>query len=119
MVMPVGPELRILQATERTLLSALRLGIALMAFGFVTSRLAVWHSPAAPPAEPRTLSLWLELAVVVLGTSCPVLGVFRFLHRRRAILEGREVVGARGAIVLAFAIAGTGIAAIGYLLYTS
>ncbi|KAB2893150.1 MAG: DUF202 domain-containing protein, partial [Kofleriaceae bacterium] len=52
-----GPDLRILQANERTLLAWVRTGLALMAFGFVIGRIAVWLKLEHPERSESGLSL--------------------------------------------------------------
>lgn len=61
------PDLRFLQATERTRLACLRTGLAFMALGFVIARLAVWLRLEHPERDGSAGSTWLGLAAVALG----------------------------------------------------
>ena len=66
----VDPRIRL--AAERTLLAWIRTGLAMMGFGFVVARFALWlRAFAGPaPAEPSTgyhLSVWFGMALVLLG----------------------------------------------------
>jgi putative membrane protein len=98
---PEPPDLRILQANERTVLAWIRTGLTLMAFGFVVARMGVWASGGA--ASPRHLA-WAMLAgvaFVALGSLANAVAALRFLRVRRAILEGRVIVpGSRAVIAL-------------------
>ncbi len=63
---------RVYFAAERTFLAWIRTGIALMGFGFVVARFGLFLrelqiSPhGEPPSSPR-LSLWIGVALVVMG----------------------------------------------------
>jgi putative membrane protein len=63
---PVDP--RVILALERTLLAWTRTALALMGFGFVVARLALFLrelNPLTPPA--RGFSQWLGVSLVILG----------------------------------------------------
>ncbi len=114
------PDLRILQANERTLLAWMRSGLALMAFGFVVARLAVWLRLEHPERGEGAISAWLGIAAIALGVACEVAGVVRFVRARRAILEGKPIVpGPLGPVLVAGAVGAFGLAAIAYLLASS
>lgn len=109
------PDLRILQANERTLLAWIRTGLALMAFGFVAARLTVWLR-LEHPERNGSFPAWLGIAVLALGTACHVVGALRFVRARRAILEGHSIApGATGPVIVAGLVAAAGLAAIAYL----
>jgi len=109
------PDLRILQANERTLLAWIRTGLALMAFGFVAARLTVWLR-LEHPERNGAFPAWLGIAVLALGTACNVIGSLRFVRARSAILAGRHIApGAAGPVTVAGLVAVAGIAAIAYL----
>lgn len=111
-----APDLRILQANERTLLAWVRTGLALMAFGFVIARLAVWLRLERGETHAMT-STWLGIAVICLGVACHAIGAARFAGARRAIIAGEPIVpGARGPIVVAALVGAVGVAMIVYLL---
>ncbi|MBA3453978.1 MAG: DUF202 domain-containing protein [Deltaproteobacteria bacterium] len=109
------PDLRILQANERTLLAWIRTGLALMAFGFVAARLTVWLRLDAPERS-GSFPAWLGIVVLALGTACHVIGAFRFVHARRAILANRPIApGSAGPVIVAGSVTVLGIAAVMYL----
>ena len=109
------PDLRILQANERTLLAWIRTGLALMAFGFVAARLTTWLRLEHPERD-GSFPAWLGIAVLALGTACHVIGALRFVRARRAIVEGRSIApGYGGPVIVATLVAAAGIAAIAYL----
>jgi putative membrane protein len=111
------PDLRVLQANERTLLAWVRTGLTLMAFGFVVARLSVWLRVEHPEREHGAVGSWLGIAIVALGTACHVVAAIRFVSTRRAIVEGRSIQpAATGPVVLAVLVSVIGAAAIGYLV---
>ena len=80
---PVDPRIRL--AAERTLLAWIRTGLALMGFGFVVARFALWLRAVAAvaPVEPTPghhLSAWFGVALVLLGVATNVVAAIR--HRR-------------------------------------
>jgi putative membrane protein len=111
------PDLRILQANERTLLAWMRSGLALMAFGFVVARLAVWLRLEHPDRGDGAVSAWLGIAAIALGVACEIVGVVRFVRARRAIIAGEPIVpGPLGPVLVTGAVGAFGLAAIAYLL---
>jgi putative membrane protein len=109
------PDLRILQANERTLLAWIRTGLTLMALGFVLARLTVWLQLEHPERKADVTS-WLGIAVVALGTACHFVGATRFLRARRAVVAGEShTPAATGPIAVAALVTVIGIAAIVYL----
>ncbi|MDQ3366809.1 MAG: DUF202 domain-containing protein [Myxococcota bacterium] len=111
----MSPDLRFLQANERTLLAWVRTGLALMAFGFVIARLALWMQQDAGPDS--TASLVVGVAVVATGAACQVVGAVRFVRARRALIEGRALAPGAGApVVVAMVVAALGVALCAYLI---
>lgn len=68
---PEDPRVRF--AIERTMLAWVRTGLALMGFGFVVARFGVFlreieaAGHAAPLQSPPGLSLWIGIALILLG----------------------------------------------------
>lgn len=109
-------DLRILQANERTLLAWVRTGLALMAFGFVIARLALWWRLEAH-GDGGEVSLLVGAAVVGLGAACQVVGATRFVLARRALLARRQIEpGAVGPVVVALVVAMLGAILLAHLL---
>ena len=73
---------RVLFAAERTLLAWNRTALALMAFGFGVERFGLFMHTLNPamPASQRGASLWLGLALVILGVALAVLSVVQYRH---------------------------------------
>jgi putative membrane protein len=85
-------DLRILQANERTLLAWIRTGVALMAFGFVVSRLGLWLRVGGASGGGSSGSVWIGAAFIVLGTVTQAASARRYVVVQRAIVEGRSIV---------------------------
>jgi putative membrane protein len=110
------PDLRVLQANERTLLAWVRTGLALMAFGIVVAKLAVWLR-LEHPEESRRVSTWLGVGLLGLGVACHAVGALRFVHTRRAIVEGKPIVPtASGPVAIAITTGVLGLAAMVYAI---
>jgi putative membrane protein len=91
-------DLRNFLANERTLLAWVRTGLALMAFGFVIDRMALWFRFEGHQDE--SLSMLLGGAMIAVGVACQVIGTLRFRATRRALLAGRLMApGLAGPIV--------------------
>jgi putative membrane protein len=63
---------RVYFAADRTLLAWIRTGLAMMGFGFVVARFALYlrelpTSDGRSPAQPPGVSLWFGTALVVMG----------------------------------------------------
>src|SRR5689334_3053183 len=112
-------ELRTLQATERTLLAWIRTGLALMAFGFVVARLALWLRIEVHH-DGGGVSLGVGATVIAMGAVCQVVGAVRFVAARRAILAGSPLEpGAAAPVAIALAVAAIGAALLAHLLLQS
>jgi putative membrane protein len=115
--MPDEPDLRFLQANERTLLAWVRTGLTLMAFGFVVARLSVWLQMEHPERNNGSAGSWLGVAIVALGTACHALAAVRFVAARRALVAGRSIQpSSTGPVVVAALVAALGIASILYIV---
>lgn len=117
----VDPRIRL--AAERTLLAWIRTGLAMMGFGFVGARFALWlrAMAIAAPSEPTPrhhLSVGFGLALVLLGVVVNVLAAVR--HRRyvRALDRGDADPGLDPmlGITIALLIAAVGLAMAAYLV---
>ena len=89
-----GADPRIYLAAERTCLAWLRTGVALMAFGFVVARFAVFLRELALPrgsaGQPDTrVSLYLGLGLILAGVIVCIGSAVRHARYVRAIDEGR------------------------------
>jgi putative membrane protein len=120
---PTGEDPRVRLAGERTLLAWVRTGLAMMAFGFVVARfglflheLAPLHPNAAPPATG--LSLWLGVALVLLGVAVTLLAAREHLGFLRRLARGEPYRPARWslAVITALVLAGCGAIMAGYLI---
>ena len=115
--MPNEPDLRFLQANERTLLAWVRTGLTLMAFGFVVARLSVWLQLEHPEHDKGSMGSWLGVAIVALGTACHAIAATRFLTVRRALIAGRSSQpGSMGPVVVAAMVGALGVASILYIV---
>lgn len=79
--MPYVSDPRVLFAAERTLLAWQRSAIALMGFGFVVERFGLFlqlvaHAP--PSAVHRGFTLWIGVALLLLGAAANLIGIQQF-----------------------------------------
>jgi putative membrane protein len=102
----------LLQANERTLLAWLRTGISLITFGFVIAKLAVWLELSSDPSRRIPGAPWVGGLFVVIGTVADVVGIWRYVALRRALLHAAPAPTA-SPVVLGLAV---GITIIGALL---
>jgi inner membrane protein YidH len=108
-------DVRHLLANERTLLAWVRTGLALMAFGFVIDRMALWFRFEGHTDE--RFSMFLGGAMIALGIACPLIGIVRFRAMQRALRAGQPVLpGLAGPIVVAVVVTLLALALLLYLL---
>lgn len=113
---PAPPDLRIVQANERTLLAWVRTGLGIMAFGFVVARLGLWLRTLQPGTQTGGGSVIVGVVVVLLGTSTLITGAVRFVRSHRAIVRHEaHVPGTLPGVVLAAALAAAGVVLAAYL----
>lgn len=105
---PPEPDLRILQANERTLLAWIRTGLALLALGLVVARATLWLHLEHPAARAPAWT-WIGIGAMALGAASCVLGAVRFVVARRAVVAGEpHIPGAVGPVIIAIIIATAG-----------
>ncbi|NLF70357.1 MAG: DUF202 domain-containing protein [Candidatus Anammoximicrobium sp.] len=110
---PLGDEdPRVILAAERTLLAWIRTGLAMMGFGFLVAKFGLFMREMAmlkgnPPADAPSWSLWIGVALVVLGAAVNFaagLEHLRFLRAQRYVPGGFGAgyrMGIAGAMLLA------------------
>jgi putative membrane protein len=107
----------LLLANERTFLAHVRTGVAVMAFGFVVARFALFlaelSARGGAPAGPG-LDVLIGAAITALGAGVVLFGAVRYARRREAIARGRAVTSPAWDIGLA-ALVGAG--GVGLALY--
>lgn len=120
----VDPRIRL--AAERTLLAWIRTGLAMMGFGFVVARFALWLRAFAvsTPAESRPgyhLSVWFGMALVLLGVLTNLTAARRHARYVRDLDAGDPDpdLGPALAITVACVLGAVGIAMAAYLLIGS
>jgi putative membrane protein len=101
-------------AAERTFLAQVRTGVAVMAFGFVVARFALFlrglgHVRTPPPAG---LDVMAGALLTGLGGLAVLTAALRLRRRRRQIAAGRLTPTSRSdlALALALTVAGLGLA---------
>jgi putative membrane protein len=110
------PDLRVVQANERTLLAWVRTALGIMAFGFVVARLGLWLREIQPASSTSGGSLWVGVALVVFGSLVLVSSAFRFARTHRSIVAGEpHVPGTLAGVVIASFLAVAGLALAVYL----
>ncbi len=122
---PEGPDLRFVQANERTLLAWVRTSLGLLGLGFVIARARMLlHGmlPGEPPGPERSSSLveWAGTVIAGLAPLALALGVVRYHRTHQALVERRAPhVSALGPILFAGAVAVAAAAAAVYLVVSS
>lgn len=125
MSQPEGPDLRFVQANERTLLAWLRTSLGLLALGFVMARSRLlMHAmlPGEGAAGPPGTSLleWAGTAIAALAPLAIGIGMLRYHRAHRALVEGRPpAISALGPGVFAAALAIATAAAVLYLIISA
>ncbi|HXZ13807.1 MAG TPA: DUF302 domain-containing protein [Candidatus Sulfotelmatobacter sp.] len=117
------PALNDYLAAERTLLAWIRTGLALMGFGFVVARFALFFQQiqllgAARSASSSGLSLWFGTALIAAGVAVNLFAGWHHLRLIRAMERGLEMVPHSTSLALAtaFFLAAVGAAMAVYLV---
>jgi putative membrane protein len=119
---PADP--RVYFAAERTLLAWVRTGLAMMGFGFVVARFGLFLREiaavqAVPPPRQQGISLWVGVALVVLGVAVNVTAAVKHWHTVRRLEKGQPLrfhplsLGAIVALLMGF----LGVVMAAYLLF--
>lgn len=114
---------RVYFAAERTFLAWIRTGLALMGFGFVVARFAVFLGeialgPAGHAIHTPGMSLWTGVSLIVIGVVVQVIAALGHIRVIKRLNRGQEIaerpVFVAVALALALAIVGL-VMAIGIL----
>ena len=122
-VKPEPRDPRVYFAAERTFLAWIRTGLALMGFGFVVARFAVFLREMAAnypsrPAHAPGLSMWTGTSLIAIGVAVQVAAALNHIRVIGRLNRSQDVVGhpAYTGITVAFALAVVGLVmAIGLL----
>lgn len=86
----------LLLSSERTFLAQTRTGIAIMAFGFVVARFALFLRGAGVAPPSHATDVWVGAAITALGAGVVLVGAIRLRHRAQALAHGVVPAGATG-----------------------
>jgi len=113
-------------AAERTFLAWIRTGIALMGLGFVLARFGLFlreFNRLEPelPAKSFGISLWMGVALIVLGVAVCLLSMLRHLRMLKQLQSGESLFAGRPrlAIGVASALIILGLIMAGYLIFAN
>ncbi len=113
-------------AVERTFLAWIRTGIALMGLGFVLARFGLFlqeFNRLEPelPAKSYGISLWIGVALIVLGVAVCLLSMLRHLRMLKQLQSGETLFEGRPrlAIGVASALIILGLIMAGYLIFAN
>jgi putative membrane protein len=100
---------RVYFAAERTFLAWIRTGLALMGFGFVVARFALFLRELQDrdlrlPSHATGFSLWLGIALVGLGVTVHVSAAAGHVRLTRKLRDGTWLLGRTSALGLAVAL---------------
>lgn len=121
------PDVREYLAAERTLLSYIRTGLALMGLGFVVARFALFlkefqllRPHLSPASQTPGMSHWLGTGLVILGVALNLFAVWEYrslIYRLNAQYGGEGWPPARLAVGTSLVLAMIGVAMAAYLVW--
>ena len=87
---------RVYFAAERTLLAWVRTGLAMMGFGFVVARFGMFLREiaavqAVPPPRQQGFSLWVGVALVVVGVAVNLAAAVKHCQTIRRLEKGQPL----------------------------
>jgi uncharacterized protein (DUF302 family)/uncharacterized membrane protein YidH (DUF202 family) len=113
-------------AAERTVLAWIRTGIALMGLGFVLARFGLFlqefnHLQPDFQVKQYGISLWIGIALILMGVSVCLLSTFRHLRMLRQLEAGESLYRHKPRLVIGVAVALVilGLVMAGYLIFAN
>src|SRR6266852_890900 len=113
-------------AVERTVLAWIRTGIALMGLGFVLARFGLFlqefnHLQPDFQVKQYGISLWIGVALILMGVSVCLLSMFRHLRMLKQLEAGESLYLHRPHLVIgvALALVVLGFVMAGYLIFAN
>ncbi|HKM67761.1 MAG TPA: DUF302 domain-containing protein [Candidatus Acidoferrum sp.] len=113
-------------AAERTVLAWIRTGIALMGLGFVLARFGLFleefnHLQPDAPVKSYGVSLWIGIALILMGVSVCLLSTLRHLRMLKQLEAGESLFGRSPRLVVGVAVAliVLGLVMAGYLIFAN
>jgi len=113
-------------AAERTVLAWIRTGIALMGLGFVLARFGLFlqefnHLQPDFQVKQYGISLWIGIALILIGVSACLLSTLRHLRMLRQLEAGESLYQHKPRLVIGVAVALVilGLVMAGYLIFAN
>ena len=113
-------------AAERTVLAWIRTGIALMGLGFVLARFGLFlqefnHLQPDIQVKSYGISLWIGVALILMGVSVCMLSMFRHLRMLKQLEAGESLYLRRPRLVIGVSVALVilGLVMAGYLIFAN
>jgi uncharacterized protein (DUF302 family)/uncharacterized membrane protein YidH (DUF202 family) len=113
-------------AAERTVLAWIRTGIALMGLGFVLARFGLFlqefnHLQTYSPVRSYGISLWIGIALILMGVSVCLLSMLRHLRMLKQLEAGESLYARSPRLLIAVtaALVVLGLVMAGYLIFAN